>query len=181
MSAESRQGRVVVGLTGGPGAVFGVRLLEVLAGLAVETHLVLCRSASRAIARETGLAPGEVAALADRVYDERNQAAPISSGSFVTLGMAVAPCSTSSLAAIGLGLATNLVLRAADVTIKEGRPLVLLVPGEPPGPLGDHALRRLERTPGVAIVRPSGGGAERTAVEAAVREIVARLGVGTPA
>ena len=165
MSAESRQGRVVVGLTGGPGAAFGVRLLEVLARLPVETHLVMCRSASRAIAPETGRVPDEVRGLADRVYAERNQAARISSGSFLTLGMAIAPCSPSTLSSIGLGLATNLVHRAADVTIKEGRPLVLLVPGGGLGPFRAEALGRLERT-------------EPASVEAAVREVVARLGVG---
>ncbi|HWO70232.1 MAG TPA: UbiX family flavin prenyltransferase [Actinomycetota bacterium] len=176
MSAESRQGRVVVGLTGGPGAAFGVRLLEVLAGLPVETHLVMCRCASRAIARETGRVPDEVRGLADRVYAERNQAARISSGSFLTLGMAIAPCSASTLASIGLGLAMNLVHRAADVTIKEGRPLVLLVPGGGLGPFRAEALGRLERTPGVSLVRPAGG--EPASVEAAVHEVVARLGVG---
>jgi len=176
MSAESRRGRVVVGLTGGPGAAFGVRLLEVLAALPVETHLVMCRCASRAIARETGRAPEQIRALADRVYAERNQAARISSGSFLTLGMAIAPCSASSLASIGLGLATNLVHRAADVTLKEGRPLVLVVPGDGLGPLRDDALRRLARTPRVALVRPRGARPEE--VDAAVREVVELLGVG---
>lgn len=178
MSAESRQRRVVVGLTGGPGLAYGVRLLEVLAQLPVETHLVMSRGATRSVARETGRVPEEVRGLAHRVYAEDNQAARISSGSFLTLGMAIAPCSASSLASIGLGLATNLVHRAADVTIKEGRPLVLLLAADPSGPFHDEALRRLERTPGVALVRPSGDPAEPAAVEAAVREVLGLLGIG---
>ncbi len=101
MSAESRQGRVVVGLTEGPGLAYGVRLLEVLAQLPVETHLVMSRGATRSVVRETGRVPEEVRGLAHRVYAEENQAARISSGSFLTLGMAIAPCSASSLASIG--------------------------------------------------------------------------------
>ena len=162
---------MVVGVTGGPGSGLAVRLLEALAPLPVETHLVMCGCAARRMERETGRTPAEVRSLADRVYGERNQAARISSGSFLTAGMVVAPCSTTSLVSIGLGLASNLVHRAADVTMKEGRPLVLLLGEEEVGPLQAEALLRLERVPGVSVLPPTADEA------AAVGEALSRLGL----
>lgn len=161
---------MVVGVTGGPGAGLAVRLLEALAPLPVETHLVMCGCASRRMEREVGRTPDEVRALADRVYAEGNQAARISSGSFLTAGMIVAPCSNTSLVSIGLGLATNLIHRAADVTMKEGRPLVLLLGEEDLGPLQAEALLRLERVLGVTVLPP-------TDAQAAVADALLRLGV----
>ena len=118
--------RVVVAMTGATGAVYGVHLLSTLARMEVETHLVLSRWAEVTITKETGLAVRDVAALASVFHARNNQAAPISSGSFRHDGMIVAPCSMRTLAAIRFGLADDLLARAADVTLKERRPLVLL-------------------------------------------------------
>lgn len=124
--------RLIVGVTGATGAVLGVRLLENLARLPdVETHLVLTRWARATIELETGLPVNEVTALADRAYAPDDQGAPISSGSFRTDGMVIAPCSMKTLAAIRAGYAGGLVARAADVVLKERRRLVL-VPRETP-------------------------------------------------
>jgi flavin prenyltransferase len=119
--------RIVVAMTGASGAIFGIRTLERLRELPVETHLVITRWARVTIETETAYTYGEVKELADVCHGESDQAAPISSGSFVTHGMVIAPCSVKTLAAIANGYAHNLVCRAADVTLKERRPLVLAV------------------------------------------------------
>lgn len=119
--------RVVVGITGASGAIYGVRLLEHLRELPVETHLVATRWARVTIEHETGRSFADVRALADVCYGEGDQAAPVSSGSFVTDGMVIAPCSMKTVAALATGFAHNLVCRAADVVLKERRPLVLAV------------------------------------------------------
>jgi 4-hydroxy-3-polyprenylbenzoate decarboxylase len=119
--------RVVVGITGASGAIYGVRLLERLREAEVETHLVATRWARVTIEHETGRPFGDVKELAHAVYGEGDQAAPISSGSFRTDGMVIVPCSTKTLAAIATGFAHNLVCRAADVVLKERRRLVLCV------------------------------------------------------
>ncbi|MFE2426526.1 non-oxidative hydroxyarylic acid decarboxylases subunit B [Streptomyces sp. NPDC059373] len=124
--------RLIVGMTGATGAVFGIRLLENLAELPeVETHLVLSRWARTTIELETGRAVREVAALADVVHSPDDQGATIASGSFRTDGMVIVPCSMKTLAGIRAGYADGLVGRAADVILKERRPLVL-VPRETP-------------------------------------------------
>ena len=119
--------RVVVGITGASGAIYGVRLLERLREAEVETHLVATKWARVTIEHETGRSFGDVKALATEVHAEGDQAAAISSGSFRTDGMVIAPCSTKTLAAIANGFAHNLVCRAADVVLKERRRLVLAV------------------------------------------------------
>src|SRR3954451_25268953 len=118
--------RLVVGISGSSAPVYGIRLLEVLAAdPAVETHLVLSRDAERTIALETEDWTAERgAALAARVYPVEDVAAPISSGSFPTDGMVIIPCSMKTLAAVSQSLSLSLLLRAADVTLKERRPLV---------------------------------------------------------
>ncbi|MEU7051727.1 non-oxidative hydroxyarylic acid decarboxylases subunit B [Streptomyces eurythermus] len=124
--------RLVVGMTGATGAVFGVRFLQVLAQLPdVESHLVLSRWARTTIELETGLSVNEVGDLADVVHQPQDQGAAISSGSFRTDGMVIVPCSMKTLAAIRAGYADTLVARAADVVLKERRKLVL-VPRETP-------------------------------------------------
>lgn len=123
--------KLVVGITGASGAIFGVRCLEALRALNVETHLVLSRWARATITQETGLSIDQVESLACVVHSGDNQAAPISSGSFKTDGMIVAPCSVKTLAAIRSGYSDNLLTRAADVTLKERRKLVLLVRESP--------------------------------------------------
>jgi 4-hydroxy-3-polyprenylbenzoate decarboxylase len=124
--------RLIVGITGATGAPLGVRLLEVLAALPdVETHLVMSRWARTTIELETPYTHREVAKLADVVHGSADQAASISSGSFRTDGMVIAPCSMKTLAGIRAGYADGLVGRAADVVLKERRRLVL-VPRETP-------------------------------------------------
>lgn len=119
--------RLVVGITGASGAIYGVRLLERLQELPVETHLIVSRWARVTIEHETGSTYNQVKALADVVYGEGDQAAAVSSGSFLTRGMVIAPCSMKTLAAIANGFSHNLLCRAADVHLKERRPLVLAV------------------------------------------------------
>ncbi|RPK33557.1 non-oxidative hydroxyarylic acid decarboxylases subunit B [Streptomyces sp. ADI93-02] len=124
--------RLIVGMTGATGAVFGIRLLEVLAELPdVETHLVLSRWARTTIELETGRTAREVADLADAVHQPEDQGATISSGSFRTDGMVIVPCSMKTLAGIRAGYADGLIGRAADVVLKERRRLVI-VPRETP-------------------------------------------------
>jgi flavin prenyltransferase len=124
---EEAAGRLVVAMTGATGVIYGVRLLETLRDTPVETHLVMSGWARRTIIAETDRNPDAVLDLADQVHDEGDLAAPPASGSFLTDGMVVAPCSMKSLAAIATGVSENLVHRAADVTLKEGRRLLLLV------------------------------------------------------
>lgn len=124
--------RIIVGMTGATGAVIGVELLRQLQQSSdVQTHLVLSRWARATIHLETGLSAREVAGLADVVYSSDDQAAAISSGSFLVHGMIVVPCSMKTLAGIRTGYADGLIARAADVTLKERRRLVL-VPRESP-------------------------------------------------
>ncbi len=119
--------RLVVAITGASGPQFGIRLLQVLADdVSVEAHLILSDSARRTLELEAGTTGAAVRELADVVYDPGDYAAAVSSGSFRTMGMVVAPCSMSTLGAIASGVSTSLVARAADVTLKERRPLVLL-------------------------------------------------------
>jgi len=116
-----------VGISGASGVIYGARLLELLRKLPVETHLVISRSAEIALALETDLKPADLRARADVVHAIGDMAAPISSGSFRTLGMIVAPCSIRSMSEIATGVTTTLLTRAADVVLKERRRLVLAV------------------------------------------------------
>jgi 4-hydroxy-3-polyprenylbenzoate decarboxylase len=129
MAARKRteRPRLVVGISGASGVVYGVRLLELLRQGGVETHLVMSRAGQVTLAHETKYKVKEVEALADHVYRMDDVAAPISSGSFPTLGMIVAPCSTRTLAEIATGVTSSLLTRAADVVLKERRRLLLLV------------------------------------------------------
>ena len=119
--------RLVVGITGASGAIYGVRVLEALRAAGIESHLVLSRAAQLTIADELAREVAEVRALADVAYAIGDVGAAIASGSFRTEGMIVAPCSAQSLAAIATGAGDNLLTRAADVTLKERRRLVLMV------------------------------------------------------
>jgi flavin prenyltransferase len=127
MATKSGCPRLIVGISGASGAIYGARLLELLQPLPVETHLVMSRSAEVTLALETGLKPAELRGRADIVHAVGDLAAPISSGSFPTIGMIVAPCSVRSMAEIATGATTTLLSRAADVVLKERRRLVLLV------------------------------------------------------
>jgi len=120
--------RIVVGISGASGAIYGIRMLEALAKTKdVETHLIVSSGAKATIAYETSWKSEDVLALADVVHDERDLAATLASGSFRTHGMVVAPCSVRTMSSIANSLNDNLIVRAADVHLKERRPLVLMV------------------------------------------------------
>jgi 4-hydroxy-3-polyprenylbenzoate decarboxylase len=119
--------RLIVGISGASGVIYGARLLELLRPLPVESHLVMSRSAEMTLALETELKPADLRARADVVHAIGDLAASISSGSFPTIGMIIAPCSIRSMAEIATGATTTLLTRAADVVLKERRRLVLLV------------------------------------------------------
>jgi 4-hydroxy-3-polyprenylbenzoate decarboxylase len=119
--------RLIVGISGASGVLYGVRLLELLRPTPIETHLVFSKAAQVTLASETEMKLAEVTALADVVHPANDIAATISSGSFRTMGMVVAPCSMRSLAEIATGVTSTLLTRAADVVLKERRRLVLLV------------------------------------------------------
>ena len=144
--------RFVVAITGASGHPYGIRLLETLRKLDFETHLVMSRSAVVTLAYESDLKLKEVHILADRVYSNDDVAAPISSGSFRTHGMIIAPCSTKTLGEIASGACGTLVSRAADVTLKERRRLVLML-REAPLHLG-HCRNMVTVTENGAIVMP---------------------------
>lgn len=146
------QRRLVVGITGASGVIYGIRLLEALKGSGIESHLVLSRAAEMTIAYETSYAIKDVKALAHTVYPVGDIGAAISSGSFQTLGMVILPCSMKTLAEITTGVTTTLLGRAADVTLKERRRLVL-VPRETPLHLG-HLRNMTAVTEMGAIVAP---------------------------
>ncbi|KSU85197.1 4-hydroxy-3-polyprenylbenzoate decarboxylase [Fictibacillus enclensis] len=118
--------RIIVGITGSTGVVFGIRILQLLKQANVETHLVMSAWATANIPFETSYTVKEVEAMADFSYSYKDQAARISSGSFLVDGMIVAPCSMKSLASIRMGLADNLLTRAADVMMKERKKLLLM-------------------------------------------------------
>jgi 4-hydroxy-3-polyprenylbenzoate decarboxylase len=120
--------RIIVGISGATGAIYGIRLLQILRQVSdVETHLVLSSAARRTIVLETDHTVEEVEATADRVYRPGDIAASISSGSFRSTAMIVAPCSMKTVSGIATSYSDNLLLRAADVMLKDRRPLVLLV------------------------------------------------------
>ena len=120
--------RVVVGITGASGSIYGIRVLEELRkDASLELHLVVSAAGKRTLASEAGRSLREVEALAHVVYDDRDTGASLASGSFRTAGMIVAPCSIKTLAALASCHADTLISRAGDVTLKEGRPLVALV------------------------------------------------------
>lgn len=119
--------RLIVGISGASGVIYGIRLLQVLRDLPVETHLVLSKAAEVTLAYETDMKVAAVQELADISYPEADIAAAISSGSFRTMGMVIAPCSIRSMSEIASGVTSNLLTRAADVVLKERRRLVLMV------------------------------------------------------
>ncbi|CAM5640699.1 non-oxidative hydroxyarylic acid decarboxylases subunit B [Streptomyces fumanus] len=168
--------RLIVAMTGATGAPFGVRLLERLADLPdVETHLVASRWARATVELETGRTMREVAALADVAHAPEDQGATISSGSFRTDGMVVVPCSMKTLAGIRAGYADGLVGRAADVTLKERRPLVLVPRETPLSEIHLENMLALARM-GVRIVPPMPAFYNHPAtVEDVVEHIVSRV------
>lgn len=119
--------RLIVAITGASGTIYGIRILEALKNLGIESHLVMSDSAKLTMAAETDYKPAQIEAMADVVHSAKNVGASISSGSFKSLGMVIAPCSIRTLSEIASGVTSSLVSRAADVVLKERRRLVLLV------------------------------------------------------
>lgn len=119
--------RLVVGISGASGVMLGIRLLDACSMLGIESHLVMSKPGEMTIGYETALTPKQVAAKADKLYAIGDIAAPIASGTFKTGGMVIAPCSVRTWSEIATGVTTNLLTRAADVTLKERRPLILMV------------------------------------------------------
>jgi flavin prenyltransferase len=144
--------RVIVGICGASGAIYGIRLLEALRGI-VETHLIITAYGSRVIACETDYPVAQVRELASRVYDNSDLGASLASGTFPVDGMVVAPCSIKTLSAIAHSYADTLLVRAADVTLKEGRRLVLAV-RETPLHQGHLALMSAASAAGAIICPP---------------------------
>jgi flavin prenyltransferase len=165
---------MVVGISGASGVIYGVRALEMLRTLGIETHLIISRAAQITLAHETDLKVAAVEALADRVYKADDIGAAISSGSFKTMGMLVAPCSIRSLSEIASGVTSTLLPRAADVALKERRRVVLMV-RESPLHAG-HLKSMLAVTEMGAIVAPPVPGfyARPDSVDAIVNHTVGR-------
>ena len=145
--------KLIVGITGATGTIFGVRLLEALKDSEIESHLVLSKWGARTLVHETTYTVDAVKALATCTYLESDQGAAISSGSFVTDGMIIAPCSVRSLAAIAHGQGDNLIHRAADVVLKERRKLVLMVRESPLSDIHLENMLKLSRM-GAVVVPP---------------------------
>ena len=145
--------RLIVGITGATGTILGVRLLQMLHGSGVETHLVMSKWGARTLTHETQHSLQDVQNLATQSYNSGDQGAAISSGSFVTLGMVIAPCSMRTVAAIAHGLGDNLIHRAADVVLKERRKLVLVVRESPFSEIHLENMLKLARM-GVVILPP---------------------------
>jgi 4-hydroxy-3-polyprenylbenzoate decarboxylase len=150
---ETKETRLIIGITGATGTIFGVRLLQMLQDSGVETHLVMSKWATRTLVHETAYTVEEVQRLATHSYSPSDQGATISSGSFITQGMVVAPCSMRTLAAIAQGQGDNLIHRAADVVLKERRKLVLVVREAPFNDIHLENMLKLSRI-GVVILPP---------------------------
>jgi 4-hydroxy-3-polyprenylbenzoate decarboxylase len=174
--------RLVVGISGASGAILAVRLLEVLAQIdGIETHLVVSPAARLTIRDETGRSVKDVEALADVVYKPQDVGAAIASGSFPTGGMVVIPCSIKTLSAVAHSFAGDLLARAADVTLKEGRPLLLVV-RETPLHLGHLRLMVQAAEIGAIIFPPVPAFYARLSsieemVDNTVGRVLARLGI----
>jgi 4-hydroxy-3-polyprenylbenzoate decarboxylase len=144
---------LIVAITGATGTIFGVRILQLLQGTDVDTHAIISRWGARTLAEETEYTVEQVHAMATHAYPIGDQGAAISSGSFVTLGMVIAPCTMNTLASIAHGHGDNLIHRAADVTLKERRKLVLLVRESPLNDIHLENMLKLSRM-GVVIFPP---------------------------
>jgi 4-hydroxy-3-polyprenylbenzoate decarboxylase len=147
------QRRLVVGISGASGVILGIRLLELMGQTDIETHLIVSQAARATIAEETDWKISDVLALADVTYNQKDIGAAIASGSFITMGMVVVPCSIKTLSAVANSYADDLLSRSADVTLKEGRPLLLVV-REAPLHQGHLRLMSQAAKAGVVIFPP---------------------------
>ena len=152
MSHDPSPRRLIVGMSGASGAIYGIRILQALQGSGIETHLVMSESARITLAAESELTASEVEALASQVHQVRNVGATLASGSFKTMGMVIAPCSIRTLSEVAWGGTGSLLTRAADVVLKERRRLVLML-RETPLHAG-HLQSMLQVTNNGAIVMP---------------------------
>ena len=167
--------RIVVGITGATGAIFGVRLLQALRAADVESHLILSKWGQQTVEHETGWSLTQLRELAAVVHGAGNMAATVSSGSFLTDGMAIAPCSMRTLAAIASGNGENLVHRAADVVLKEKRKLVLVVRETPLSEIHLENMLKLARI-GATLLPPMPAFYNRPqTIDELVDHIVARV------
>ena len=176
-----RKGRIILAITGASGAIYGLRTLETLHSLGVETHLVISAMGEQVLLEETGVTAAEVSRLASLTYAPSNLGAAIASGSFVTDGMLVAPCSIKTLSGIANSYAENLIQRAADVCLKEGRPLLLAV-RETPLHAGHLRLMTDAAQAGAIIFPPIPAFYQKPAtvddlVNATVGRMLARIGI----
>jgi len=151
--ADNHPQRLVVGITGATGAIFGIRLLEALQGSSIETHLIVSKWGAHTLAQETSYTLDRVRQMAAYSYAASDQGAAVSSGSFLTAGMVIAPCSVRTLGAIASGQGEHLVHRAADVVLKERRKLVLLVRETPLNDIHLENMLKLSRM-GAVILPP---------------------------
>jgi len=144
--------RLIVGISGASGVIYGIRILQTLQGCGIETHLVMSESARITLVAETDMSAAQVEALASEVHHVRNIGASVASGSFKTMGMVIAPCSIRTLSEVAWGNTSSLLSRAADVVLKERRRLVLML-RETPLHAG-HLQSMLQATNNGAIVMP---------------------------
>ena len=177
----SKKKRIILGISGASGAIYGVRALHLLHALGIETHLVISRSAHTILSQELGLQAEELHRKADKVYAPEDLSAPIASGSYHTDGMLVAPCSIKTLSGIANSYAENLLQRAADVCLKEGHPLLLAV-RETPLHAGHLRLMSLASQAGAIIFPPipafySKPQSLEQLVDQTVGRMLARLGI----
>jgi 4-hydroxy-3-polyprenylbenzoate decarboxylase len=172
--ARSERQRLVVGISGASGITYGLRALDACREMGVESHLVMSRAAALTLASETTLSVADVGARADAFHKVSDVGASIASGSFKTLGMIVAPCSVRTMSEIATGVTSSLLTRAADVTLKERRPLVLMV-RETPLHLG-HLRTLVKLAEMGAIIAPPMPAfyAEPSSLEAMVDQSVGR-------
>jgi 4-hydroxy-3-polyprenylbenzoate decarboxylase len=150
---DKKPQRLIVGISGASGVILGIRILEALKSTPIESHLIVTAAAEETILRETGWKVEDVLALADVTYEYSDISAAIASGSFMTMGMVVVPCSIKTLSAIANSYNAGLLARAADVTLKEGRPLILVV-REAPLHYGHLRLMGLAARAGAIIYPP---------------------------
>ncbi len=179
----SRQ--IILAITGASGAVYGIQALEILRSLGHKTHLIVSHAARQTIEQETGRTADEIAAMASFTYDPADIGAPVASGSFPVDGMLVAPCSIKTLSAVANSYTADLISRAADVCLKEGRPLVLMV-RESPLHIGHLRLMTQAAEAGAVICPPIPtfyGHPQTVAdiVNASVGRALARLGISNDA
>jgi 4-hydroxy-3-polyprenylbenzoate decarboxylase len=173
--------RLVIGITGASGVILGIRLLEVLRSTSIETHLIISPAARVTITQETDWKVSDVLALADMAYNPNDIAAAIASGSYPTRGMVIIPCSIKTLSAVANSYGDDLLSRAADVTLKEGRPLLLVV-RETPYHRGHLRLMDLAARAGAVLFPPIPAFYARPKnmeeiVDNLVGRILARLGI----